>query len=130
MNLRRFAVEMGTGIDQHGQDSTKAAVRAVEDAVRRICLAGLEEIVRLRDTNDMIVDVLVACPNPTSVKTDIVLNALPFGKKQIKVVDGGLLVPIAFSAKLGDKTADAVMANAAVTVSVDIYKIIETWKNY
>jgi len=100
----------------------------VEDAVRRICLAGLEEIVGLRDANDMLVDVLVACPTPTSVKTDAVLKTLPFGKKQIKVIDGGLLAPIAFSANLGDKTADAIVANAAVTVSIDMDKVIEVWK--
>jgi uncharacterized protein (TIGR02058 family) len=128
MNLKRFAIAMGTGIDQHGQDSTKAAARAVEDAVRRICLVGLGEIVRLGDANDMVVDVLVACPNPSSVKKDVVLKALPFGKKQIKVIEGGLLAPVLFAANLGDKTADAVMANAAVTVSVDMDKVLEAWK--
>jgi uncharacterized protein (TIGR02058 family) len=128
MNLKRFVIEMGTGIDQHGQDSTTAATRAVEDAVRRICLAGLGEIVRLGNANDMIVDVLIGCPNPTSVKKDMVLKALPFGQKKINVIDGGLLAPVLFESKLGDKTAEAVMANASVTVSVDMDKVLEAWK--
>ncbi len=128
MNMKRFVIEMGTGIDQHGQDSTKAASRAVEDAVRRICLAGLGEIIKLSSPQDMSLDVLVACPNPKSVKTDVVLQALPFGRKQIKVIEGGMLAPVAFDPKLGDKTADAVVANAAVVVSVDVDKMLEAWK--
>ena len=128
MNLKRLVIEMGTGIDQHGQDSTVAATRAVEDAVRRICLAGLREVARLDSVNDMVVDVLVGCPNPSSVDADVVLKALPFGKKTIRVIEGGMLAPVLFAADLGDKTADAVMANAAVTVSVDMDKVLEAWK--
>lgn len=128
MNLKRLVIEMGTGIDQHGQDSTIAATRAVEDAVRRICLAGIKEIAKLDNANDVVVNILVGCPNPGSVKTDIVLKILPFDKKQIKVVEGGLLAPVLFAPELGDKTADAVMANAAITVSVDMDKVLEAWK--
>jgi uncharacterized protein (TIGR02058 family) len=128
MNLKRFVIEMGTGIDQHGQDSTVASARAVEDAVSRICLAGLGEIARIENADDMIVDVLIACPNPGSVDKDTVLKVLPFGKKQIRVIKGGMLAPVLFSASLGDKTADAVIANAAITVSVDMAKVDEAWK--
>jgi uncharacterized protein (TIGR02058 family) len=128
MALKRFVIEMGTGIDQHGQDSTKAATRAIEDAVRRICLAGIMEILRICDPNEMIVHVLIGCPNPTSVKKDIILNALPFGRKQIEVIEGGLLVPIAFSEAFGDKTADVVMANAAITIFVDMGKVLKAWE--
>jgi uncharacterized protein (TIGR02058 family) len=30
MNLKRLVIEMGTGIDQHGQNSTIAATRVIE----------------------------------------------------------------------------------------------------
>jgi len=33
MALKRFVIEMGMGIDQHGQDPTVAAARAVRDAI-------------------------------------------------------------------------------------------------
>ncbi len=128
MNLKRFVIEMGTGIDQHGQDSTRAAARAVEDAMRRVCLAGLEEIARIDNMNDMNIDVLIACPNPDTVNKDTVLEALPFGRKQITVIEGGMLAPVLFSANLGDKTADAVIANAAITVFLDMDKIRNAWK--
>ncbi len=50
-NLRRFVLEFGMGLDQHGQDVTNAACKAVKDAVARSCLSGLLEIVRLHDVN-------------------------------------------------------------------------------
>jgi len=128
MNLKRFCIEMGTGIDQHGQDVTTAATRAVKDAVSRICLSGLGEILKLGSANDMIVDVLVACPNPKEVKKEEVLAALPFGKKKIEVVEGGMRAKVAFAPQLGDKVDEAIMANAAVTVSIDMDKVLEAWK--
>lgn len=128
MNLKRFCIEMGTGIDQHGQDVTKAASKAVKDAVARICMSGLGEILKLESADDMIVDVLVACPNPQEVRTEEVLEALPFGKKQIKVVEGGMVAKVAFAPQLGDKVDEAIVANAAVTVSVDMDKVLEAWK--
>ena len=33
MQNKRFVVELGTGADLHGADMTKAAVRAVKDAI-------------------------------------------------------------------------------------------------
>ena len=128
MNLKRFVVEMGTGVDQHGQDVTKAAVRAVKDAISRVCLSGLGEIVRLSSADEMLVEVLVACPNPQDVRIEEVLDALPFGRKQIKVVEGGMSARVTFEPHLGDKTDHAVVANAAITVSVDMDKVLEAWK--
>ena len=34
MTDQRFIIEMGIGNDQYGQDYTKAAARAIEDAIR------------------------------------------------------------------------------------------------
>jgi uncharacterized protein (TIGR02058 family) len=128
MNMKRYCIEMGTGIDQHGQDVTKAATKAVKDAVSRVCLSGLGEIVKLGGIGDMVVDVLVACPHPEEVKTEKVLEALPFGTKQIKVVEGGMSAAVAFAPGLGDKTDQAIVANAAVTVSVDMDKVLAAWQ--
>ena len=43
-NLKKFIVEFGMGTDFHGQDVTKAAKKAVKDAVSRSCLCGLEDV--------------------------------------------------------------------------------------
>ncbi|MCH7908423.1 MAG: Lin0512 family protein [Candidatus Hydrogenedentes bacterium] len=69
MARKRFVIEMGTGVDQHGQNMTEAATRAVKDAVSRVCLIGLLELVELRDIHAMQADVLVTCPSPAEVDT-------------------------------------------------------------
>jgi uncharacterized protein (TIGR02058 family) len=119
MTEKRFIVELGTGVDLHGQDATKAARRAVKDAVSRSCLCGLVEIVDLHDLNDMRVDVLVAVPMPEQVQTDAVLSVIPFGRKELRVVQGGLRAPGFYPSDLGDESPDIILANAAVTVWVD-----------
>ena len=123
MNRKRFIIEMGTGVEQHGQDVTKAATKAVKDAITRVSLVGLLEMVALEDLDDMLVDVLVACPRPDEVNTVEVLRALPFGQKEIRVVAGGMLVHGSEINELEDKSDEIIVANAAVTVSLDIEKI-------
>jgi len=118
MTGKRFIVELGTGIDLHGQDVTKAATRAVKDAISRSCLCGLVEILGLEDLDEMEVEVLVAVPEPERVNGEEVLKAIPFGKKQIQVVPGGLSAPGLYVEELGDESEAIVVANAAVTVRV------------
>ena len=114
----RFIVELGTGVDLHGQDVTKAACRAVNDAISHSCLCGLVEILELQDLNDIQVDVTVAVPLPEQVEEEAVLAVIPFGTKQLHVVAGGLRAPGLYMPELGDKSTDMVVANAAVTVRV------------
>ena len=47
--MKKFIVEFGMGTDFHGQDVTKAARKAVRDAVSRSCLCGLEDVLGLTD---------------------------------------------------------------------------------
>ena len=129
MNLKRFVLEMGMGIDQHGQDPTKAARRGARDAVSRSCLAGLLEIARLGDVDDMIVDLLIACPYPEQVDTQQVLQALPFGQKRVEVVEGGMVARGICQPELGDHTDEAYVANAAITVLVDMDKVLDAWRD-
>lgn len=119
MTQKRFIVEWGTGADLHGQDATRAACRAVQDAISRSCLCGLVEIVQLQDLDQMRVEVLVAVPMPEKVQADPVLSVIPFGKKTLQVVAGGMRAPGLYQPELGDQSADIVVANAAVTVWID-----------
>lgn len=41
---KRFVIEMGMGIDQHGQDPTVAAARAVRNAIAHNALPGVWEV--------------------------------------------------------------------------------------
>lgn len=120
MAEKRFIVELGTGIDLHGQNATKAACRAVRDAISRSCLCGLLEIVDLRDLNDMRIEVQVAVPDPDQVQPEVVLAEIPFGRKALSVVPGGMRAPGLYQPELGDQCADVLVANAAVTVWVAV----------
>ena len=118
MTKKRFIVEIGTGADLHGQDPTKAAARAVKDAISHSCLCGLVEIVNLQKLDDMHVDVLVAVPDPERVDAQAVLAVVPFGQKTLRAVPGGLRAPGMYQPELGDQSPDVFVANAAITVWV------------
>lgn len=128
MNLKKFIVEVGMGVDQHGQDPTNAAQKAVKDAVARSCLVGLLEIARLDDVDQMFVDVLITSPYPEKVDAEKVLQTIPFGRKQIKIVEGGMIAKSIYQPKLGDTSDEFLVANAAVTVFVDMDRVLESWK--
>jgi uncharacterized protein (TIGR02058 family) len=55
MTRKRFIIEMGMGIDQHGQDPTVAAARAVRNAIAHNALLGIWEVAGLSHPNEMIV---------------------------------------------------------------------------
>jgi len=98
-------LEFGMGVDVHGRDATKAACRAVSDAIRHSSLPLFSEV-RERGGR-MIVDVTVAVPDPTSVDVDVVKRELPHGEVTVMAVSGGLKVP----------GYDTLMACAAIIVS-------------
>jgi uncharacterized protein (TIGR02058 family) len=116
--MKRFIIEVGMGVDQHGQDNTRAAEKAVQDAIHRSCLCGLREVAGLKSMNEVAVEVLIGCPDPESVDQEKVLKVLPLGRKKIEVRKGGLLGKTLFLPELGDRTDGLVVANAIVTVSV------------
>jgi uncharacterized protein (TIGR02058 family) len=118
--LKRYLIEFGTGIDQHGQDPTRAAQKAVKDAISHSYLTGLKEILELKDLNKMVVKVKVAVPYPERVCPEEVLKVIPFGEKSLEVVHGGLLTEGMALPELGDVSPEILMANAAVTVWVEV----------
>ena len=124
MNLRKFIVETGMGIDQHGQDATEAALKAVHDAIARPCLTGIREVLGMADWSHVQVEVLVACPHPDEVRTEEVLKALPVGNPSLKVVEGGMVACGVKSPRFGDKSDEMYIANAAVTVWVDVDRVV------
>jgi uncharacterized protein (TIGR02058 family) len=102
---------MGMGVDLHGRDATKAAKRAVSDALRHSSL-GFTKIVG-KTAHDMFVDVTIGVPEPGTVDTAAVAKELPYGKVTVTAVKGGLEVP----AETG--TDAIIIANAAIVVSLD-----------
>jgi len=119
VNLQRYIVEIGTGADLHGGDVTKAAQKAIKDAVSHSCLCGLFDIVGITDPDQMHVQVKIACPYPERLDREEVLTALPFGSRELEVVAGGLSVRGLNVPSLGEGDT-IVVALAALTVSVDV----------
>ena len=107
MSAKPVVLEFGMGVDVHGGDSTKAACRAVSDAIRHSSLPLFQEV-RARGGR-MLVDVTVGVPDPASVNLDVVRRELPHGEVTVRPVTGGLRVP----------GSDSLIACAAITVSVE-----------
>jgi uncharacterized protein (TIGR02058 family) len=110
--MKRLIVEMGMGNDLYGGDYTKAACRAVQDALHHSSLT-LFRTLEIDHTN-MRVDVTIAVVEPDKVDTDVVAAELPRGVANVKVVKGGLNVP--------DTATDGahVIATAAIEAWVDL----------
>ena len=87
---QRFIIEMGMGNDQYGQDYTKAAARAIEDAIRHSALPLFEATGISHD--DMRVQVTVGVQQPDEVDCEALAEKLPRGKATVKAVFGGLNV--------------------------------------
>ena len=110
MAKTQFAVQMGMGTDLKGQDYTKAASRAVHDALHRnFLVAGMAFDLPL---DAMIVDIRVGVTNPGAVDLEVVKAIAPVGEVSAEAVEGGLEVEM-----MGQKT---LIANAIVTVSYDV----------
>lgn len=118
VDRKRLVIEMGMGVDQHGQDPTVAAARAVRNAIAHNALPGVWEVAGLEDPNEMIVEVQVAVPYADQVRSDEVLAVLPFGQKSLTVEQGGMVVQGRAIPGLNDKNDEMLIAVAAVTVFI------------
>ena len=115
MALTRCLIEIGSGVDLHGSDNTKAARRAVVDAFARnnVSFHTLARMFRA-DLNTLQVEATVGVPRPDSVDREALLEELPRGKTILHVVEGGLRVPD----DVGDDAT--VIASAALVVRLDL----------
>ena len=112
MAWKRVVTEMGMGTDIRGGDYTKAAVRALRDALWHNSLSVTGALGM--DVDSMRVEVIIGVPKPEAVDTAQVLAILPHGTGEVKVVQGGLEIP---SDNGTDKT---IIANAAAVVRLDL----------
>ena len=114
MSLKPLILELGTGIDLHGQNATEAARRAVWNAIHQSSLMGVS-LFGADTSSNMIVEVTVATTRLDEVKENVVLEVLPHGVGILKLIEGGM--EIEGRTGSGDYT---LIANAAVIVKVDI----------
>lgn len=91
MTLKRMVLELGMGTDIRGADYTKAAVRALRDALWHNSLS-IADAVGL-PVDSMQVEVRIGVPHPEKVDKEAVLAILPHGTGTVAVVEGGLEIP-------------------------------------
>ena len=119
-------MEFGSGIDLHGEDVNEAAKRAVRDAITRVSMIGLRDILRFRDMKELdealMVDVTVAAPYPERIISDEVLQVLPEGRRRITVVSGGLRFPTPAN-ELNKDIHGVIVVNVALVVMVDMDRV-------
>ena len=112
MPWKRMILEIGMGNDLHGGDYTKAAVRAVEDAIHHSSLSFARSLGLNWDAIQ--IDITIGVQEPDTVDTEAVKAVLSGGQVSVKAVKGGLDVL--------DRAVDdrAVIATAAVEVMVEL----------
>ncbi len=88
MTEKRIILEMGTGNDLYGGDYTKAACRAVQDALHHSSITLFKSLGY--DHADMRVKVTIGVAKPDEVEAETVAATLPRGKAEVSVVPGGL----------------------------------------
>lgn len=82
-------VETGMGVDLTGDDATKAAVRAVEDTIRRVLFPGMRDVLPGNDRANMRVEATIAVPGAERVDLEVVKGRFPYGKVTVRAVEGG-----------------------------------------
>ena len=110
--IKRIILEMGAGNDLYGEDYTKAACRAVEDAIRHSSLILFRSLGF--DHADMQVQVTIGVQHPEKVDAELVAQKLPRGTASVRVVKGGLNIVDS------DNNSCTVVATAAVEAWLDI----------
>ena len=122
VEMRRLILEMGTGNDLYGQDYTKAAIRAVQDAMHHSSLTLFKSLAL--DPQQMQITVTIGVAEPAKVDADQVAKQLPYGEVCVKPVKGGMDVP---DPENGIVTAIATAAiEAFYPIRKDRWKLVKT----
>jgi len=110
-------------VDLHGEDETKAAQKAVRDAIGGTSMVGLGRLFKARSFREieeaLMIDVTVAAPNPSRIDGEAVLSVLPEGRRRINIVEGGIRFPVPTTTEEA-KTHSIVVAIAVIVVLVDV----------
>lgn len=113
--LPRMVLEMGTGNDLYSKDYTKAAIRAVQDAIYHSSLSLFKSLDL--DPNAMKIDLNVACQEPDRVDLEKVAAILPYGQITPRATKGGLNVHDDVTGRTG------VIVNVGIVVRLDVRRV-------
>ena len=111
MPKTRVILELGSGNDLHGSDYTKAALRAVQDALHHSSLSFVRTL--QVDKTKLDVEVTIGVQRPERVDLDAIKKSLPLGNVTVRAVKGGLDV---VDPEANDQ---ATIASAAIAVRIE-----------
>jgi uncharacterized protein (TIGR02058 family) len=112
MAMQRVILEMGTGNDLYGEDYTKAAVRAVQDALHHSSITLFRTLGIDRDS--MQVEVTIGVQKPDEVDKAVIQKQIPFGSVTVNAVKGGLNIVDT------ENETVTVIASSAIAARLDI----------
>ncbi len=114
----RMFVEVGSGIDLHGQDVTRACVRACWDAIGHNSMPGMLTVIPGGDLSKQQVEVTLGVPfHHEEVDLQAVRKAFPYGTVTVQIVQGGLLASSGIVLPdQGDDSDQMVIVDAVVVV--------------
>jgi uncharacterized protein (TIGR02058 family) len=112
MPKTRVILELGSGNDLHGSDYTKAALRAVQDALHHSSLSFIRSL--KIDRTKLDVEVTVGVQRPEQVNLEAVKKSLPVGNVTVRAIKGGLDVADP------ENNGPAVIASAAIAVRIEV----------
>ncbi|MEM1365351.1 MAG: Lin0512 family protein [Pseudomonadota bacterium] len=112
----RLVMELGMGTDITGSDYTKAACRAVFNALRQNSLALAPAFGKSRD--DMHCEIVIGVQRPDEVRAEEVAAILPYGSREVRVEKGGL--DTLREGPDGEHEGFTILANAAILVHLDL----------
>jgi uncharacterized protein (TIGR02058 family) len=118
MSMKRIILECGTGNDLYGRDYTKAACRAVQDALHHSSLSLFTTLELDRDA--MRVEVTIGVQDPDAIDVSKVAAEIPYGEVLVTARRGGLDVPDTTRAPVDGVIERTVIATAAVAAYVDL----------
>ncbi len=112
MPKTRVILELGSGNDLHGSDYTKAALRAVQDALHHSSLSFVRSL--KIDKTKLDVEVTIGVQRPDQVDLEKVKNFLPVGNVTVRAIKGG---PDVADPENNDPV---VIASAAIAVRIEV----------
>lgn len=119
--MKVIFVQIGMGVDLHGQDVTVACVRAVQNAIHHNSMPGVRSIIPSHDLSDMLVRVQLAVPaDADQIDLEQVKSTFPYGQVSIEVTAGGMICSsgVVLPDK-GDRNDQIYVVNAAVEVGYE-----------
>lgn len=111
-------IETGMGVDVHGQNVTKAAVRAIKNAIHANSMPGITQALPDQSLDNMCVNIKLAVPcDRDQLDHEKMKDTIPYGKVTVEVQDGGMITTSGiFLEDQEDKNEFMYMVNASVEV--------------